>query len=223
MKAGHHGAGESTTAETLSRLVPRFVMISCGFDNSFGHPAKPLIKRLEELAGKKACNYGITSKVAGLDEVSGEKFPPEKPGGNGAEEVGTMLIEVTDSDANKWPVRFTVTTTNGKGEFICEDRRAIEKPHISKHEPNVGRKRAHQTEEHKAARHEERRRRKLEQFNSAKNYFRARLESKVGTEKLEELDKNPDFATSLKMQSTINLRRTLTKNFGRTRSSSRNS
>lgn len=49
LKAGHHGAKNSTGQELLDRLKPRDVIISCGEDNSYGHPHPETIKRLKDL------------------------------------------------------------------------------------------------------------------------------------------------------------------------------
>lgn len=45
--AGHHGAQTSTSAELLSRTGARTVLISVGEDNSYGHPAKETLARIE--------------------------------------------------------------------------------------------------------------------------------------------------------------------------------
>lgn len=45
--AGHHGAADSTTEELLRKVTPETVLISVGQDNIYGHPAQPLLKRLE--------------------------------------------------------------------------------------------------------------------------------------------------------------------------------
>lgn len=52
LKAGHHGAKESTGQELLDRLKPRDVIISCGKDNSYGHPHPETIKRLENMGAR---------------------------------------------------------------------------------------------------------------------------------------------------------------------------
>ena len=38
LKAGHHGSSTSSTPEFISAVLPEFVVISCGRNNSFGHP-----------------------------------------------------------------------------------------------------------------------------------------------------------------------------------------
>ena len=38
LKVGHHGSGNSTSKELLDSVKPKIAVISCGEDNSFGHP-----------------------------------------------------------------------------------------------------------------------------------------------------------------------------------------
>ncbi len=46
--AGHHGSKNSTCEELLAAVRPEIVCISAGEDNPFGHPARELLKRLQE-------------------------------------------------------------------------------------------------------------------------------------------------------------------------------
>lgn len=48
LKVAHHGSASSTTAEFLRAVAPEFAVISVGRDNSYGHPTKEVLKRLEE-------------------------------------------------------------------------------------------------------------------------------------------------------------------------------
>lgn len=48
LKVGHHGSDTSTGAAFLAEVRPSYAAISCGVDNSYGHPAK---ETLEKLAG----------------------------------------------------------------------------------------------------------------------------------------------------------------------------
>ena len=49
---GHHGSSSSTTQEFLNAVNPSIAVISLGAGNSYGHPHKEVIQRLE--------NAGIT-------------------------------------------------------------------------------------------------------------------------------------------------------------------
>lgn len=48
LKAAHHGSAHSSPEELLSLLSPAYTVISCGENNSYGHPHEELIRRLKE-------------------------------------------------------------------------------------------------------------------------------------------------------------------------------
>ncbi|MEH2956658.1 ComEC/Rec2 family competence protein [Candidatus Merdisoma sp. JLR.KK006] len=47
LKAGHHGSRFSTTGEWIEKAQPKLTLISCGQDNSYGHPHEETLERLE--------------------------------------------------------------------------------------------------------------------------------------------------------------------------------
>lgn len=47
-KAGHHGSNTSSGEVLLSKIQPEYAVISAGKDNSYGHPHKETIERLEK-------------------------------------------------------------------------------------------------------------------------------------------------------------------------------
>lgn len=68
---GHHGSPTSTGDELLDRVNPSIAVISCGRDNSYGHPGKAVLERLEErditvLRTDESGTITITSDGAGL-------------------------------------------------------------------------------------------------------------------------------------------------------------
>lgn len=56
LKAGHHGSKTSSSDELLDVLRPQMTLISCGKNNSYGHPHKETIQRLN----KSGSEYLIT-------------------------------------------------------------------------------------------------------------------------------------------------------------------
>lgn len=48
LKAGHHGSRYSTDSIWLSAVSPRYVVISAGKGNSYGHPHKEVLDRIEK-------------------------------------------------------------------------------------------------------------------------------------------------------------------------------
>jgi competence protein ComEC len=47
LKAGHHGSKTSTSREFVEAVSPEFAVISCGRDNSYGHPSSDALEALE--------------------------------------------------------------------------------------------------------------------------------------------------------------------------------
>lgn len=51
-KAAHHGADSSNSLEFLEKLKPIVSVISCGENNSYGHPGKNAVHRIEKVGAK---------------------------------------------------------------------------------------------------------------------------------------------------------------------------
>lgn len=48
LKVGHHGSSTSTGYRWLREVQPEFAVISCGTDNSYGHPHEEVLSRLRD-------------------------------------------------------------------------------------------------------------------------------------------------------------------------------
>ena len=54
LKVAHHGSNHSTSEDFLQTVTPEIAVISCGQDNTYGHPGEMLLKRLKEAGCKIA-------------------------------------------------------------------------------------------------------------------------------------------------------------------------
>lgn len=75
LKVAHHGSKYSTSEEFLLIIRPNLSIISCGIDNSYGHPHKELIDRLEASESKIL----LTSECGGITiKTDGNKIEVER-------------------------------------------------------------------------------------------------------------------------------------------------
>ena len=47
LKVAHHGSRNSTSSEFLEQIQPKVAIISCGENNTYGHPHEETLERLE--------------------------------------------------------------------------------------------------------------------------------------------------------------------------------
>lgn len=52
LKVGHHGSSTSSSAEFIRRVSPGTAVISCGRNNSYGHPHEKVLERLEAVGAQ---------------------------------------------------------------------------------------------------------------------------------------------------------------------------
>ena len=51
LKVGHHGSSSSSSEDFLKKASPKYAVISCGADNSYGHPHEETLTALKNLKG----------------------------------------------------------------------------------------------------------------------------------------------------------------------------
>jgi competence protein ComEC len=188
-KAGHHGAGESTRAETLTLLKPRLVTISCGFNNTHGHPNQSCVQRLEDLGGKVAMDYLVTGDIADEKTASGKGFPAFPAGDHGAANAGTIVVTVTDVGANAAPHVFDAFSTGYHASIrcTCEDRSATKIVKVPSFD--LKRKRRNSTVEEQQQRKLRHEREKQELLESAKKFLEDQVRRRFGSRAEEFLKK----------------------------------
>ena len=72
LKVGHHGSRTSSSKAFLEAVNPRWAVISCGYANSFGHPHKEILQRLQQ--STKADILRTDEKGAVVFRTDGEKI-----------------------------------------------------------------------------------------------------------------------------------------------------
>ena len=70
-KAAHHGSNSSNSNEFLSRLSPKISVISCGEDNSYGHPGEEAVLHMED-AGSEVFYTMKSGQITIETESEGE-------------------------------------------------------------------------------------------------------------------------------------------------------
>ncbi len=70
LKAGHHGSRESSCQKFLETVRPKLSVISCGKQNSYGHPHKETLERMKKLGS----DIWITSEQGAIElQTDGEQ------------------------------------------------------------------------------------------------------------------------------------------------------
>ncbi len=76
LKVAHHGSRYTTDEEFLNLVTPKVALISCGRDNSYGHPHQELLERLDEVGSAvyRTDEGGCITVVPDGENVSVRRF-----------------------------------------------------------------------------------------------------------------------------------------------------
>lgn len=69
MKVGHHGSSGSTCDEWVSAVAPRLAVISCGENNSYGHPTEQTLERLSGIPVLRTDMSGTITVTADKEKI----------------------------------------------------------------------------------------------------------------------------------------------------------
>ena len=81
LKVAHHGSNSSSPKELLSLIKPKISLISCGKNNSYGHPHVELLERLDDIGSEVFITYesgAVTIKTDGNRMIVEEFFTKGK-------------------------------------------------------------------------------------------------------------------------------------------------
>ena len=78
LKVAHHGSQYTTDEEFLDILKPRIALISCGVDNSYGHPHRVLLDRLEAIDSRiyRTDKSGAITVIMNNNKIYVDEFLP---------------------------------------------------------------------------------------------------------------------------------------------------
>lgn len=78
LKVGHHGSNKSTSARFLQAVKPRYAVISVNADNRNGHPAPPVLERLQK-AGAQIFRTDQNGNVTCVSDGRVLRFETSRP------------------------------------------------------------------------------------------------------------------------------------------------
>lgn len=77
LKVGHHGSDTSTSYVFLREVMPQYAVISCGKDNSYGHPTEAVLSRLRD-AGTQVFRTDLQGDIVCVSDGDEVAFAVEK-------------------------------------------------------------------------------------------------------------------------------------------------
>lgn len=132
LKAGHHGSSTSTCDAFLSAVDPDYAVISCGRDNSYGHPHQETLDKLnaagvsilrtDEQGTLVAVSDGksiVWSSVAGMP--SGEDGERAETPGAQTETAENASVQVESSDNSETQTAATYVLNQNTLKFHLPD------------------------------------------------------------------------------------------------------
>ncbi len=97
----HHGSATATSWEFLEKTVPEYAVISCGLGNSYGHPHKDTMDKLEsmEIPVFRTDLQGTIIVASDGEHLSWEQEPCDDYSPGEAADQGTVVV--TDESTNQ--------------------------------------------------------------------------------------------------------------------------
>ncbi|MDR0434872.1 MAG: MBL fold metallo-hydrolase, partial [Gracilibacteraceae bacterium] len=80
LKVGHHGSSTSTSYPFLREITPRYAVISCGENNSYGHPHEETLSKLRD-ADVTLYRTDMQGTITAFSDGKTVSFSPERNAG----------------------------------------------------------------------------------------------------------------------------------------------
>lgn len=95
LKVGHHGSSTSTSDAFLEAISPSYAVIQCGKDNSYGHPHKETLEKLEK-AGAQVLRTDLEGTIVASCDGSSVLWSTD------AQVVGQATLPSSAPDSGSW-------------------------------------------------------------------------------------------------------------------------
>lgn len=132
LKTAHHGADTSSTEAFLRAVSPQYALISCGTGNSYGHPHRGALDRLQSVGAKlfRTDCQGTVSSVSDGNSVSWNAEPADvwTAGNDSSWDVPDGGASGTDS---AWTSDTSGTDASWSTEDVSEDTGSTVIVHIT--------------------------------------------------------------------------------------------
>lgn len=97
LKAGHHGSSSSTSKEFLRKAAPKYVVLSVGSENSYGHPTEKTLSKLKAFK-LSLFRTDVQGDIICVSDGKSISFATEK---NSSEEALWIAGQSSDSSETK--------------------------------------------------------------------------------------------------------------------------
>lgn len=124
LKVGHHGSRTASGTAFLLKAAPTYAVISCGRDNSYGHPHEEALQRLKDsgakilrtdLSGTITIRSDGSNLIVELGSASQEKLPESLPQKTDpAESTSLEGSESSASEGGEATVKWVLNTSSHK-------------------------------------------------------------------------------------------------------------
>ena len=81
LKVGHHGSDTPSSYVFPREVMPKYAVISCGKDNSYGHPTEAVLSRLRD-AGTQVFRTDLQGDIMCVSDGNELTFAVEKNADN---------------------------------------------------------------------------------------------------------------------------------------------